>query len=77
MSARSGASARSSHAPRPQGPADLLRPAADAVRAWFFSDSWSAALAWMALACALAAVLVWFFVLSPYGAPAAPAYAEF
>lgn len=44
---------------------------------WFFSDSWSAALAWFAIAAVLVAVLGWFFILSPYGAPAAPAYAAY
>lgn len=47
------------------------------VREWFFSDSWSAALAWFAVAAVLVAALGWFFVLSPYGAPAAPAYAAY
>lgn len=45
--------------------------------AWFFGGSWGAALAWGAAVLALAAVLAWFFILSPYGAPAAPVYAEF
>lgn len=47
------------------------------VREWFFSDSWSAALGWFAIAAVLVAALGWFFVLSPYGAPAAPAYAAY
>lgn len=47
------------------------------VRAWFFGGSWTAAAAWALLVLALTAVLAWFFLLSPYGAPAAPVYAEF
>lgn len=47
------------------------------VRAWFFSDARSAALAWALAVLACAAVLAWFFLLSPYGKPAAPVYAEF
>lgn len=47
------------------------------VRAWFYSDAPSAALAWFAVIGALVAVLVWFFEFSPYGAPASPVYAEF
>lgn len=47
------------------------------IRAWFFSDSTSAALAWCAAVVACVGVLMWFFVCSPYGAPAAPVYAEF
>lgn len=47
------------------------------VRDWFFSDSWSSALVWFAIAAVLVAALGWFFVLSPYGAPAAPAYAAY
>lgn len=62
---------------RTPGPADLLRPTADAVRTWFFGGSLSAAIAWMLLVVALALVLAWFFVCSPYGTPAAPVYAEF
>lgn len=46
-------------------------------REWFFSDATSAAVAWALAVLALAAVLAWFFALSPYGAPAAPVYAEF
>lgn len=61
----------------PRSPVEALRPAADRVRAWFFSDSWGSAVAWLALALLMAAALAWFFILSPYGAPAAPAYAEF
>lgn len=49
----------------------------EAIRAWFFGDSRSAALAWAVIVIALAGVLVWFFAWSPYGAPAAPLYAEF
>ena len=33
--------------------------------------------AWFAAVVVLVAVLGWFFVLSPYGAPASPVYAEF
>lgn len=47
------------------------------VRTWFYSDATSAAVAWFAAAVVLVAVLGWFFVLSPYGAPASPVYAEF
>ncbi|MDY4041631.1 MAG: hypothetical protein SOY67_05985 [Collinsella sp.] len=47
------------------------------VSAWFLGGSWSAVLAWAAAVLALMAVLAWFFILSPYGAPAAPVYAEF
>lgn len=47
------------------------------VRTWFYSDSTSAAVAWFAAVVVLVAVLGWFFVLSPYGAPASPVYAEF
>lgn len=47
------------------------------VSAWFLGGSWSAALAWAAAVLALTAVLAWFFILSPYGASAAPVYAEF
>ena len=43
------------------------------VRTWFYSDAASAAVAWFASV----VVLGWFFVLSPYGAPASPVYAEF
>lgn len=47
------------------------------VNAWFFSDTASAALAWLAVIVLCACVLAWFFAVSPYGAPAAPVYAEF
>lgn len=47
------------------------------MSAWFRSDSTGAAVAWFVVILACAAVLVWFFILSPYGAPAAPVYAEF
>ena len=47
------------------------------MRAWFFSDGPLAAVAWLVLALACMGVLAWFFILSPYGAPAAPVYAEF
>ncbi len=47
------------------------------VRTWFYSDANSAAVAWFAVVVVLVAVLGWFFVLSPYGAPASPVYAEF
>lgn len=47
------------------------------VSAWFYSDAPGAAAAWFAAVLALVAVLVWFFVFSPYGAPASPVYAEF
>lgn len=45
--------------------------------AWFLGESWLATAAWVIAIMALAAVLAWFFVVSPYGAPAAPIYAEF
>lgn len=51
--------------------------ARDRLCAWFFSDAMTAAAAWCLAALALAAVLAWFFVWSPFGAPAAPVYAEF
>lgn len=47
------------------------------MRTWFYSDATSAAVAWFAAVVVLVAVLGWFFVLSPYGAPASPVYAEF
>lgn len=47
------------------------------VNAWFFSDAMSAALAWLVVIVLCACVLAWFFAVSPYGAPAAPVYAEF
>lgn len=47
------------------------------VRRWFFSNAWFAALAWFAIAIVLVAALGWFFVFSPYGAPAAPVYAAY
>lgn len=47
------------------------------VRTWFCSDAASAAVAWFAAVVVLVAVLGWFFVLSPYGAPVSPVYAEF
>lgn len=53
------------------------RACASRVITWFFGDSWSAGLAWAAVVIALAAILAWFFIFSPYGAPAAPVYAEF
>lgn len=70
------AAGRASSARTP-GPIERLHPAAEAVRAWFFSNSWTAAAAWCALVLVLVAVLVWFFVFSPFGAPAKPVYAEF
>ncbi|MBE6468434.1 MAG: hypothetical protein E7001_00330 [Coriobacteriaceae bacterium] len=57
----------------PHGPEGLLKLG----ESWFLGGSRSAALAWAASVLALIAVLVWFFILSPYGAPAAPVYAEF
>lgn len=51
--------------------------AAAQVRTWFFSDVPTAAVAWCIAVLLLAAVLAWFFVWSPFGAPAAPVYAEF
>ncbi|MBS6555055.1 hypothetical protein DWV48_04445 [Collinsella sp. AF08-23] len=47
------------------------------VRAWWYGGSVSAAIAWTCALVALAALLVWFFICSPYGAPASPVYAEF
>ncbi|MFR3275797.1 MAG: hypothetical protein ACLTOP_08780 [Collinsella phocaeensis] len=41
------------------------------------SDSAISAAVWALAALALLAVLAWFFACSPYGAPAAPVYAEF
>ena len=59
------------------GPIARLRPFAERVRAWFFAGSYSALVAWLALVLSLAAILVWFFLFSPYGAPAAPVYSAF
>lgn len=53
------------------------RTAGERVRTWFFSDGPLAAVAWLVLALACMGMLAWFFILSPYGAPAAPVYAEF
>ena len=47
------------------------------VGTWFHSDATSAAAAGAAAGVVLGAVLGGFFVLSPYGAPASPVYAEF
>lgn len=47
------------------------------VRRELRTDSPVAAAAWALAALVLLAVLAWFFVCSPYGAPAAPVYAEF
>lgn len=47
------------------------------LSAWFFGDSWSAALAWAAVAVACVGVLAWFFLVSPFGVPAQPVYAGF
>ena len=47
------------------------------IETWWYGDSASAAIGWGIAIVLLAAVLVWFFVFSPYGAPAAPVYAEF
>lgn len=58
-------------------PVKVLKDALAPARSWFFSDAWSAALAWFCLATALIAILAWFFVLSSYGTPAAPAYAAY
>lgn len=55
----------------------MIGRAAQRVRDWFFSDRPSATLAWAMIAAACIAILVWFFVWSPYGAPVAPIYAEF
>ena len=54
-----------------------VREAHGRLRAWFFSDAMTAAAAWCLAVLALVAVLAWFFVWSPFGAPAAPVYAEF
>lgn len=58
-----------------------VRPTLAARRArlvaWFFGDSWSAALAWAAVAVACVGVLAWFFLVSPFGVPAQPVYAGF
>ncbi|RHF38503.1 hypothetical protein [Collinsella intestinalis] len=61
----------------PSAPARLRALTPDRVRTWFYSDATSAAVAWFAAVVVLVAVLGWFFVLSPYGAPASPVYAEF
>lgn len=62
---------------RRRGPIESIRPLADEIREWFFSDARDAAVAWAAIVVVLSAVLVWFFAVSPYGAPAAPVYAAF
>lgn len=62
---------------RKKGPIERLHPQAARVRAWFFSDSWLASVLWFVIAAALIAALVWYFVFSPYGAPAKPVYAGF
>lgn len=54
-----------------------VRALAQHICEWFFSGCASAAAAWFALAIACMAVLAWFFVFSPFGAPAGPVYAEF
>ena len=59
------------------GALDRRGRVAQRVRDWFFSDRPSATLAWAMIAAVCIAILVWFFVWSPYGAPAAPIYAEF
>lgn len=59
------------------GPIARLHPFAERVRVWFFAGSYSALAAWLASVLLLAAVLVWFFLFSPYGAPAAPVYSAF
>lgn len=64
-------------ATRAQSPLARAAVGAARVREWFFSASWSAAVAWLVCALALIAVLVWFFVFSPFGVPAAPVYAGF
>ena len=45
----------------------MIGRAAQRVRDWFFSDRPSATLAWAMIAAACIAILVWFFVWSPYG----------
>ncbi|MBY4798148.1 hypothetical protein K6V98_07295 [Collinsella sp. AGMB00827] len=60
-----------------KGPAQGIAEAQQLMRSWFFGGSWSAALAWAVLVVSLITVLAWFFIASPYGAPAAPVYAEF
>lgn len=59
------------------GPIARLYPFAERVRAWFFAGSCSALAAWLALVLLLATILVWFFLFSPYGTPAAPVYSAF
>ena len=49
----------------------------DRLRAWWAGDSASAALAWACAVLVCAVVLAWYFLMSPYGAPASPAYAGF
>ena len=58
-------------------PIARLYPFAERVRVWFFAGSCSALAAWLALVLSLAAILVWFFLFSLYGAPAAPVYSAF
>lgn len=59
------------------GPIARLHPFAERVRAWFFAGSCFASVVWFVLVLLLAAILVWFFLFSPYGAPAAPVYSAF
>lgn len=71
------ASARATRPARKKGPIERLHPWAQQVRAWFFSSAPSALLAWFAIQAILVAILVWFFLFSPYGVPAGPIYAGF
>ena len=77
MRPRQGASAQAARPVRKKGPVERLHPWAQQVRAWFFSSAPSALLAWFVIQAVLAAILVWFFLFSPYGVPAGPIYAGF
>lgn len=72
-----GASAQAARPVRKKGPIERLHPWAQQVRDWFFSSAPSALLAWFVIQAVLAAILVWFFLFSPYGVPAGPIYAGF
>ena len=47
------------------------------VRSLFFGNSWAAGLLWGLCVLSCVAVLVWFFLFSVFGTPAAPVYEAF
>lgn len=59
------------------GPISRLHPFTEHVRVWFFAGSCLASVVWFVLVLLLVAILVWFFLFSSYGAPAAPVYSAF